>query len=92
MSKSVENLFSHIDAKRVKVLLAEREWNVSDLARSIDLAPQTVHNILAGRRPYTKLIPRIAEALGVPLKKILIKTERVPKRRSSSAPQNKSAA
>jgi len=50
--------------KNVMVALAEREINISDLARSLGIAQAIISQVINGRRLSPKTEQRIAEFLG----------------------------
>jgi len=52
--------------RRVLVALAEREMNISTLARSIGIAQAIVSQVISGRRLSVKTEKRIASFLGKP--------------------------
>ena len=53
--------------QRVLVALVERDMNISDLARSLNLPQSLVSMTICGRRLSTKTEQRIAEFLGKPI-------------------------
>ena len=76
---NVEDL--HIERKRpdrvrIRILLAEKGWSVSLLARKIKAPVSSTHEAVKGGRYTSSLLPRIAKALGVSLDTILLKTDK----------------
>lgn len=60
-----------LDARKIKMLLAEREMNQSDLARQCGVARQQLGKILARESCTTKMLGKIAKGLGVPVSEII---------------------
>ena len=56
---------------KIKLLLAEREMNQSDLAVKIGVNRQQVNEILGRETCSLKTLGRIAKALGVPVAEIV---------------------
>jgi len=54
-----------IDALRVKTLLAERGYKQADMARVLGVSPSAVHQVLSGKTKNTRLLPKMAQSLGV---------------------------
>jgi len=54
----------HKRRKKVMVALAEREMNISDLARSLGIAQAIISQVISGRRFSPKTEQRIANFLG----------------------------
>jgi transcriptional regulator with XRE-family HTH domain len=57
----------HERRRRVLVALAEREMNISDLARCLGISRAIISKVISGRRISTKTEQRIAEFLGKPI-------------------------
>lgn len=72
--KNVASLYA-LNVRKIKVLLAEHDWNRSDLARKLRVSPAIISHIMMGRRSGRRLAPRIAHALGVHLEDILLKPQ-----------------
>jgi transcriptional regulator with XRE-family HTH domain len=53
--------------RRVMVALAEKDMNISDLARCLGISRAIVSKVISGRRISTKTEQRIAEFLGKPI-------------------------
>ena len=60
-----------LNARKIKLLLAEREMNQSDLAVKIGVNRQQVNDILGRESCSLKTLGRIAKALGVDVTEIL---------------------
>ena len=75
--RSTENLhIRELDPIQVRVLLAKRGWTVSDLARAMGAGISTVHEVLQRKSPTAPTALKIADTLGVPMRRII---RRVPK-------------
>jgi transcriptional regulator with XRE-family HTH domain len=60
-----------IDVKRLRIRLAELNWNASDLARKINVSPKTTSAILRRDRSGRPLIQKIAKAVKLPVEELL---------------------
>lgn len=60
-----------LNAWKIKLILAEREMNQSDLAVKIGVNRQQVNEILGRESCSLKTLGRIAKALGVPVAEIV---------------------
>lgn len=60
-----------LDAHKIKLLLAEKEMNQSDLAIKVGVTRQGINNILSQESCTLKTLGRIAKALGVPVQEIV---------------------
>ena len=60
-----------LNAWKIKLILAEREMNQSDLAVKIGMNRQQVNEILSRETCSLKTLGKIAKALGVPVKEIV---------------------
>lgn len=60
-----------LNAWKIKLLLAEREMNQSDLAVKIGVNRQQVNEILSRETCSLKNLGRIVKALGVPVEEIV---------------------
>ena len=61
---------------RLKVLRAERDWSQQDLATRLEVARQSVNAIETGRYdPSLPLAFRIADAFGLTIEEIFLRTE-----------------
>jgi lambda repressor-like predicted transcriptional regulator len=54
----------------IKILLLKRGLNQMELSRQIGIPPQTICDLLAGRRKTLKHRTAIADILGFPVEKI----------------------
>ena len=63
-------------AARVRALREERGWSVAELARRCEMAAPNLHRLESGKHvPTTRTLLRAAEALGVPLDRLLREQE-----------------
>lgn len=60
-----------LDAHKIKLLLAEKEMNQSDLAIKVGVTRQGINDILNRESCTLKTLGRIAKALGVPVQEIV---------------------
>ena len=61
---------------RLKVLRAERDWSQQDLAARLEVSRQSVNAIETGRYdPSLPLAFRIADAFGLTIEEIFLRTE-----------------
>jgi DNA-binding Xre family transcriptional regulator len=61
-------------ATRVREIRRKRGWSVAELARQCEMAAPNVHRLESGKHvPTTQTLLRIAEALEVPLERLLRK-------------------
>jgi|TARA_B100000678_G_scaffold48910_1_gene38653 putative transcriptional regulator len=61
---------------RLKVLRAERDWSQQDLATRLEVSRQSVNAIETGRYdPSLPLAFRIADAFGLTIEEIFLRTE-----------------
>lgn len=56
---------------KIKLILAEKEMNQSDLAEKIGVNRQQINEILSRKTCSLKTLGRIAEALGAPVAEIV---------------------
>lgn len=60
-----------LDVQKIKLILAEREMNQSDLAKKCGVNRQQINNILSRGSCALKTMGKIAKALGVPVSEIV---------------------
>lgn len=60
-----------LDVPKIKLILAEREMNQSDLAKKCGVNRQQINNILSRGSCTLKTMGKIAKALGVPVQEIV---------------------
>lgn len=60
-----------LDVPKIKLILAEREMNQSDLAKKCGVNRQQINNILSRRSCTLKTVGKIAKAIGVPVQEIV---------------------
>lgn len=60
-----------LDVPKIKLILAEREMNQSDLAKKCGVNRQQINNILSRESCTLKTMGKIAKALGVPVQEIV---------------------
>lgn len=60
-----------LDVQKIKLILAEREMNQSDLAKKCGVNRQQINDILSRGSCTLKTLGRIAKALGVPVSEIV---------------------
>lgn len=60
-----------LDVPKIKLILAEREMNQSDMAKKCGVNRQQINNILSRGSCTLKTMGKIAKALGVPVQEIV---------------------
>lgn len=60
-----------LDVQKIKLILAEREMNQSDLAKKCGVNRQQINDILSRGSCTLKTLGRIAKALHVPVSEIV---------------------
>lgn len=64
-----------LDARKIRVILAQKEMNQSNLAKKCGMRPQALSEILSRGTCTLKTIGKIANALGVDVTEILEEEE-----------------
>lgn len=60
-----------LDVPKIKLILAEREMNQSDLAKKCGVNRQQINNILSRGSCTLKTMGKISKALGMPVQEIV---------------------
>lgn len=63
-----------LNVEEIKIIMAEKNMNYSELAQRLEMARPTISTILSRGTANIKTTGKIAKVLGVPVKDIIIST------------------
>ena len=69
---------NRVDGRRLRREIAKRQLTVAEFARNTGLSTPAVYKAMAGSRPTTKTLGKIAEGLGMDDPLELLREEQTP--------------